>query len=208
MLPVYNPVVIARLHGRVAAFEDSGVIVDVGGVGYRVHMPAVQLADLGPPGATVTLHTYLHVRENDMELYGAVDAETLVLFRQLLTVSGVGPRLALAILSAFDVAAVQQAIVGEDIARLIEVPGVGRRTAQRIVLDLKSKLEAAGVAQAPAGRFAVADPVATEEAEALAALLSLGYTRSEARQALAGLPADADLTVEGRILGALRLLSR
>jgi Holliday junction DNA helicase RuvA len=208
MLPVYNPVVIARLHGRVAAFEDSGVIVDVGGVGYRVHMPAVQLADLGPPGATVTLHTYLHVRENDMELYGAVDAETLVLFRQLLTVSGVGPRLALAILSTFDVTAVQQAIVGEDIARLIEVPGVGRRTAQRIVLDLKGKLEAAGVAQAPAGRFAAADPVATDEAEALAALLSLGYTRSEARQALAGLPADADLTVEGRILGALRLLSR
>lgn len=205
---MYNPVVIARLHGRVAAFEDSGVIVDVGGVGYRVHMPAVQLADLGPAGATVTLHTYLHVRENDMELYGAVDAETLALFRQLLTVSGVGPRLALAILSTFDVGAVQQAIVGEDIARLIEVPGVGRRTAQRIVLDLKGKLEAAGVAHAPAGRFAASDPAATDETEALAALLSLGYTRAEARQALAGLPDDADLTVEGRILGALRLLSR
>ncbi len=205
---LYNPRMIARLHGRVAAIEDGAVIIDVGGVGYRVHMPAGQLADLGPAGATATLHTYLHVRENDLELYGGLDAETLVLFRQLLSVSGVGPRLALAVLSTFDVATVQQAIVGEDVTRLCEVPGVGRRTAQRIVLDLKSRLEAAGVAPATAGRFAVADVAAAGEAEALAALLALGYTRGEARQALAALPPDTDQTVEGRILGALRLLSR
>jgi Holliday junction DNA helicase RuvA len=200
--------VIARLHGRVAALEDGAVVIDVGGVGYRVHLPAGQLAELGPVGATATLHTYLHVRENDLELYGALDADTLVLFRQLLSVSGVGPRLALAVLSAFDVAAVQQAIVGEDVARLTEVPGIGRRTAQRIVLDLRGRLEAAGVTLAPAGGFAAADAATVDTAEALAALLALGYTRGEARRALAALPADADPSVEGQILAALRLLSR
>ena len=199
---------IARLHGRSVSFEDGAVIVDVGGVGYRVHVPVNQLADLGPVGATVTLHTYLHVRENDLELYGAVDTETLALFRLLLSVSGVGPRLALALLAAFDTATLQQAIVGDDIARLIEVPGVGRKTAQRIVLDLRSKLEAAGITPGPAGRFAALDVASADDADAVAALMALGYSRGEALRALAVVAPDPDLTVEGRILGALKAMAR
>jgi len=185
--------------------DEGSVIVDVGGVGYRVHVPAALLADLGPVGATVTLHTYLHVRETELELFGAADPEALALFRMLLSVSGVGPRSALAMLSAIDPTALQQAIVGEDIARLTEVPGIGRRTAQRIILDLRGKLEAAGVVAAPAGRFdaGAADPAA---AEALAALVALGYTRGEARRALAMTGAQPDMAIEARIVAALRVL--
>ena len=199
---------IARLHGRTVALEEGAVIVDVGGVGYRVHVPANQVGDLGPIGATVTLHTYLHVRENDLELFGAVDVETLAMFRLLLMVSGVGPRLALAILATFDTATVQQAIVLEDIGRLTEVSGVGRRTAQRIVLDLKGRLEAAGVMPGPAGHFAAMDAAASDDAEAVVALMALGYSRGEARRALAVLDPDTDPSVEGRILAALKNLAR
>lgn len=195
---------IARLQGRVAVLEDGAVILDVGGVGYRVHLPLPVLADLGPEGSSATLFTYLHVRENELELFGAADAESLATFRLLLGVSGIGPRVALAILSRFDTATIRQAIVAEDIARLSEVPGIGRRTAQRIVLELKAKLEAQGVtAEAPSG-FAAADARGVDEA--LEALVSLGYPRAEARRALAGLPPEAGDSVEARILAALRVL--
>lgn len=198
---------IARLHGPVVALEDGAVIVDAGGVGYRVHVPASLVADLGPVGTVATLHTYLHVRENELELFGAVDPAALALFRLLLTVSGIGPRAALAILSTFDAAAIEQAIVGEDVTRLTEVPGIGRKMAQRIVLDLKSRLEALGVIAGPAGRFADRDAAAAGDSDALAALVALGYSRAEARQALAAAEVAADATVENRILAALRTLS-
>jgi Holliday junction DNA helicase RuvA len=193
---------IAYLHGRLAALEDSAIVVDVGGVGYRVHVPAPLLADLGPLGAPVTVHTYLHVRETEMELYGAGDADSLGLFRLLLTVSGVGPRLALAMLSTYDAPRLQRAIVAEDVETLVEVPGVGRKTAQRLVLDLKSRLEAAGVVPEPAGTFG-----SPEDADALAALMALGYGRGEARRALAAAPLEPAAPVEERIRAALQALA-
>jgi holliday junction DNA helicase RuvA len=194
--------VIARLHGHLAATEDGAVVVDVGGVGYRVRVPTSALAELGPEGATVTLHTRLVVRDNEVALYGATDPEAMTLFDDLLGVTGVGPRLAMAMLSTFDASTLGRAIVSEDTARLSQASGVGRKTAQRIVLELKGRLEADG---RYLGGAAGAQPVA-EDAEAEAALVSLGYTKGEARRALAA-TTDAGGTVEARILAALRWLS-
>lgn len=201
---------IAFLHGKVLALEESAVVLDVGGVGYRVHVPLPTLADVGPVGAVASVHTYLHVRENELELYGAADADTLALFKLLLGVSGVGPKLALAMLSAIDAPTLQRAIVAEDLNRLTEVPGVGRKTAQRMVLDLKTKLIAAGVTpdlRGGVGLGGATGLTGVADDEALGALLALGYTRGEARRALAAANLGAEATVEERIRAALRELA-
>ncbi len=193
---------IARLRGSVLEFEESAVLLDVGGVGYRVHLPALQLSELGPPGSEVELHTHLHVRETEMELFGAIDRATLALFKELLKVGGIGPKVALSVLSTLDAGTLRQAIVSEDIARLTEVPGIGRKTAQRIVLDLKSRLEDESL-PLPAGAGSGAAGAAQDEA--LEALISLGYSRAEARRALAAI--DPGQPVEARIMAALQSLS-
>lgn len=195
---------IARLSGTVIALEDGALILDVGGVGYRIHVPAGVLAEQGRLGETVTLLTHLHLRENEMELYGAADGVTLALFKQLLAVSGIGPKLALAVLSALDPGSLRRAILAEDLARLTEVPGVGRKTAARIVLDLKSRLEAdgLGLGDLPAG---LQQQGFTADAEALEALLALGYSRAEARRGLATV--DPGLPLEARLVAALRSLA-
>ncbi len=119
--------VIASLHGRVTALETDAAVVDVAGVGYRVFVPAPLLADLGPVGSTVTLHTYLHVRENELALYGASDPATVRLFQMLLGVSGIGPRIALAVLSTYSSEDIQTAIVAEDVEALTRVSGIGKK---------------------------------------------------------------------------------
>jgi Holliday junction DNA helicase RuvA len=197
---------IARLHGRLVAIEAEAVVLDVAGVGYRVHVPTTLLADLGPEGTTATLHTHLYVRETEMTLFGAAVPEAMTLFSDLLSVSGVGPRVAMAMLSTFDVATLQAAIVGGDVALLTEVPGIGKKTAQRLILDLKSKLEAAGV---PPGLGTSPTLAAIPENEdALAALQALGFPRGEARRALVAAEVAAEATVEERITAALRAMSR
>ena len=195
---------IARLRGTVLAIEPSAIVLDVAGVGYRVHVPGSQLAELGPVGGEAVLHTYLHVRENEMELFGAVDAATLGLFKQLLKVTGIGPKVALAVLSTLDATALRHAILAEDVSRLTEVPGIGRKTAQRIVLDLKGRLEAEGLAL-PEGVPGAGGPTGPGEDDAVAALVSLGYNRGEARRALAAI--DPGLALEARIVAALQALS-
>jgi len=149
----------------------------------------------------------LHVREAEMELYGAEDAASLGLFKQLLSVSGIGPKLALALLSGMTTSALRRAILGEDLTRLTEVPGVGRKTAARMVLDLKSRLEAEGYGLGPeSGALpGLTAPGWSEDSEALEALISLGYSRAEARRGLATV--DPGLPLERRIVEALRGLA-
>jgi Holliday junction DNA helicase RuvA len=194
--------VIARLHGRVLALEDDAVILDVGGVGFRVHVPTSLLADLGPEGATATLHTHLVVRENEWLLVGAADREAMSLFELLLGVGGVGPRVALALLSVTEPAALRQAIVDEDVAVITRAPGVGRRTAERIVLELRGRLEATDRTGLPSM------PLSGAQSDALEALVALGYSRGEARRALAQAQDVAEgAGVEERVMAALRTLS-
>jgi holliday junction DNA helicase RuvA len=188
--------VIARLRGRAVARTAEGLVLDVGGVGYLVAATpgAARAADAG---GEVTVETYLHVREDALQLFGFADSAERELFLQLLSVNGVGPKVALAIVSGSPAAELRRAIVREDAARFQAIPGIGRKTAERIVLELKERL-AAGVdvpAVASAGG-------AEGHLVARDALVELGYTVSEAEQALAAV--DAELPAEERVRLALK----
>lgn len=203
------PPMIARLSGRIAAVESDALVVDVGGVGYRVYVPLPVLAAAGQEGDAVALHTHLHVREAELTLYGALDAATLAAFQLVQTVSGIGPRVALAMLSTFDATTLQSAIAAEDVDALVGVPGVGRKIAQRIVLELKGKV--AGLPFAPAAGGGWGDGgfgAGGAQADAIAALTALGYTPAEARRAVASAGLDAEATVEDHVRAALQALAR
>jgi Holliday junction DNA helicase RuvA len=186
--------VIARLRGRAIGNTPEGLIVDVGGVGYLVAATpsAVRAAD---GAAEIALHTYLHVREDAMQLYGFADAAERQLFVQLLSVNGVGPKVALAIVSGSPAAELRRAIVLEDIARFQAIPGIGKKTAERIVLELKEKL---GDAPVPISAAAGTQP----HVVARDALVELGYSVGEAEQALAAV--DPELSPEERVRQALK----
>jgi len=186
--------VIGQLRGRPAARRRDGLVLDVGGVGYLVQATPRALAR-AEGAAEVTLETYLHVREDALQLYGFADAAERELFEQLLSVSGVGPKVALAILSGSTPAELRRAIAREDTARFQAIPGIGRKTAQRVVLELKEKL-ASPAAAAEAGGEAQPHLIARD------ALVELGYSPAEAERALAEI--DADLPPEERVRLALR----
>ena len=178
---------ISRLRGTVVARSGAGIVVDVGGVGYLVAAtPRVQ-ARLGEE---TTVDTYLHVREDALQLYGFASADERELFELLLGVSGIGPKVALAIVSGSTPAELRRAIAREDTARFEAIPGIGRKTAQRVVLDLKDKLGV--VAEASTGGA----PLARE------ALVELGWTVVDAERALAGV--DESLPVEEQVRAALK----
>jgi holliday junction DNA helicase RuvA len=183
---------IARLRGKAVASTAEGLVLDVGGVGYLVAATpaAVRKAD----GADeVTVETYLHVREDALQLYGFADRAERELFVQLLSVNGVGPKVALAIVSGSPPAELRRAIVLEDAARFQAIPGIGKKTAERIVLELKEKIGSDDVVTAIAPK---ADLVARD------ALVELGWSVAEAEQALAR--TDADAPPEERVRQALR----
>jgi Holliday junction DNA helicase RuvA len=185
------------IRGTVVELSPDGVVVSVGGVGLRLLVPPAGLSRLPRPGAEVTLHTHLQVREDALTLYGFLTREERDLFVRLLTVNGVGPKLALGALSALPAQRLAAVIAAGDVDTLARLPGIGRKTAQRIVLDLKGKLAAPGaVAAAPTGVLAVA-------AEALR---SLGYTQAEIAAALATLPQDEDLTEEEAVRRAFQAM--
>ena len=175
------------------SIDTATVVLDVNGVGYRVNVPNDVLASAAM-GRSLELHTYLHVRDAEMTLYGAPDRESMRLFEMLLSVGGVGPRLAMAVLSAMSAVAVLRCIEMEDVDALTRVPGVGRKTAMRMILDLRGKLPDLGPISA----------LPTDEA--LLALTGLGYTPAEARAALDAV--DPDGALEDRIRAALQQLSR
>ena len=186
---------IARLRGKPAARRGDALVLDVGGVGYLVQATpsALRRADAG---GEVTIETYLHVREDALQLYGFADRSERELFVQLLAVSGIGPKVALAIVSGSPAADLRRAIVLQDTARFQAIPGVGKKTAERIVLELKEKLGAE-------------DPVPISTAAGTSvhvtardALVELGYSVLEAEQALASV--DPDLPAEERVRLALR----
>jgi holliday junction DNA helicase RuvA len=187
---------IARLRGRCVANTPDGLVLDVGGVGYLV--AATPTAVRAATGSDeVSVHTYLHVREDALQLYGFAEPSERELFVQLLSVNGIGPKVALAIVSGSPAAELRRAIALEDTARFQAIPGIGKKTAERIVLELKEKL-GAGVpeAAAPAASGAPTHLVARD------ALVELGWTVVEAEQALA--ETDPDLTPEERVRQALK----
>jgi len=173
--------VIAFVRGRVADRGEGTVVVDVQGVGHLVHVPGGTVVPA--PGREVTLHTSLQVREDSMTLYGFADRESLHLFELLLTASGIGPRLALAALTALRPVVLEAAIADGDVAVLTTVPGVGRKVAERIVLELRDRVGATRAA--PAGTAAASDDEAV--ATVREALAGFGFTSVEVRDVMARL---------------------
>ncbi len=190
---------IGRLSGKLLAKHPPQILVDVQGVGYEVDVPMSTLYQLPATGAEVTLLTHLIVREDAHHLYGFATESERAVFRQLLRISGVGARTALAVLSGMSVADLQQAVSAQDSARLIKVPGIGKKTAERLLLELRDKLDLAGVVVPVAG-------AADSGSDIVNALLALGYNDREVAWALKQLPAETGVT-EG-IRQALKLLSK
>jgi len=187
---------IASLYGKLESLGSDGAVINVGGIGFRVYMPTSTLSTLGKIGEEVKLHTYLHLREDNAALYGFASTEEMGLFQNLISVSGLGPRLALAMLSAMTTERLVMAIANGSADLLTEIPGIGKRTADRLILELKEKI-GAGWATTPAVQLA------EENADVLAALTSLGYSVAEANRAVASLPADSKLSLEDRVKQAL-----
>ena len=190
---------IARLTGRLVEKHPPNIVVDVHGVGYELDVPMSTFYHLPATGQEVTLLTHLVVREDAQLLFGFGSEAERQLFRQLLRISGIGARIALSLLSGLSVAEVQSAVAQQDSARLTRIPGIGKKTAERLLLELKDKL--GPVAGAPAQ--AAAAPAGED---ALNALVALGYSDKEARAALARL--GAELPVQDAIRQALRILAR
>ena len=184
------------LTGQVAVIGDQYLVVMIGGVGLRVNIPRSVREVVDGRGQTITLYTHLAVREDALTLYGFTDRDERALFETLLTVSGVGPRLALAIVSTLSVAQLQNAIAREEPEILTRVPGIGKKLAQRLALELKDKL-----AIEPATGLAAISDIDTD---VLAALTALGYSVVEAQSALQAIPRDAPQDVETRVLLALQ----
>ncbi len=187
---------IASLYGKLESLGSDGAIINVGGIGFQVYMPTSTLSTLGKIGEEVKLHTYLHLREDNASLYGFASTDELGLFQNLISVSGLGPKLALAMLSAMNIERLTMAIATSSVDLLTEIPGIGKKVANRLILELKEKI-GAGWITTPAVQLA------EENAEVVAALTSLGYSVSEATRAVASLPPDSELSLEDKVKQAL-----
>ena len=197
---------IASVEGRVGAVAFDSLVIEVGGIGYRVFASPAILSTAAP-GSTVKLHTFHLVREDLQALYGFRTAEELGFFTLLLTVTGVGPKVALAIVGSRPTADLQLAIMAQDQAVLVSIPGIGKKLAERIIFELKEKVAAAGIA---AGGTAGLGGTGASEGEVVAALQALGYSLAEAREASRIALADVGVasTLEERVKAALRSLLR
>jgi len=196
---------IASLRGALTEKGASTCVIEAGGVGYLVQVSSYTIAALPERGAAVSLRTRQIVREDSIQLFGFSDPEELKLFDLLIGVSGVGPRLALALLSGLQPAAVARAIRGEQVGALTTVPGIGRKTAERVIVELRDKLET----PAALGREGGVMPRSAQWEDAVAALTSLGYTPAQAQDALRRLGEDLEsLSLEDLVRRALARLGK
>jgi Holliday junction DNA helicase RuvA len=187
---------IASLRGTLEALNVDSAVINVGGVGFQVFMPVSTLLTFGGLGEEVRVHTHTHVREDAILLFGFAAEEDLKLFQMFINVSGFGPKLALSMLSAMSVEQLASAIAGGSEELLTSVPGIGKKLAGRLILELKDKISTGW-----AGAKLV--PVSEGDGEVVSALLGLGYSSSEASRAVASLPRDKKLTLEEKVKQAL-----
>jgi Holliday junction DNA helicase RuvA len=189
--------VIGRLRGRLVRKSPPALIVDVGGVGYELEAPMSTFYRLPELGSEVELHTHLVVREDAHLLYGFATEEERRLFRDLLRVTGIGPKIGLALLSGIDVPTFLACVEAQDVDALVRIPGIGRKTAERLLVEMRDRIRALGELPSAAGRR---DPAAGAQAEAHAALVALGYRPPEATRLLK--------SVEGEGAGTEELIRR
>jgi Holliday junction DNA helicase RuvA len=198
--------VIAHLRGRILEKQPHRIVVEVGGVGYEVFVPLSTFYGLGEPGSDVALRVQTYVREDALSLYGFGTRLEQELFQRLIGVSGIGPKVALAVLSGIEPPELIRAIERSDLARLTAIPGVGRKTSERIVLELKDRLPTEPAAVGPAGPAAGAPAL---RGDLLSALINLGYHRPLAEKAVdSALRAAPDGDFERTLKLALRELAK
>ena len=205
---------IAHLSGTLLAKQATSVILDVGGVGYEVTIPLSTFYDLEDAGASVQLRIYTHVREDALQLYGFKTARERELFLRLISVSGIGPKLGITMLSGMSADEIIASIRTNNLARLTSIPGVGKKTAERLVIELRDKiaslsspaLEEEFATQAGKGTPSSEDAVRDD---ALSALLNFGYPKAAAEKAItAAIAEDSEITVETLLRRSLRLLAK
>ena len=192
---------IAHLTGKILFKESQQVIVDVGGVGYAIVVSLHTFYELPPEGLEVSLHIHTHLREDQLSLFGFLDLDEKLTFQQLMKVSGVGPKLAMTLLSGLSPYEIRQAIVEENKNALRAIPGIGQKVAERILIDLKGKIQIGAKSQKQATASQAYD-------EALSALTHLGYTRALAESALAKLNWSQGMELREAIKQGLRNLAR
>lgn len=190
---------IATLEGILEYRGNDYVIVNVGGIGFRAYISGSTLSQLGTVKGKVSLYTHLHVREDNISLYGFASNEELALFRNLISVSGVGSKVALTLLSALNPEQVVMAIASGDIDLISKAPGIGKKMAGRLIVELKGKLEKEWTETAL--------PLAPESADVIAALTGLGYSLTEATKAISKLPDSEGLSLEEKIKLALQQMA-
>jgi len=191
---------IATLEGILEYRGNDSIIINVGGIGFRVYVPSPTLSQLGAVKGKVSLYTHLHVREDNISLYGFASSEELSLFKNLISVSGIGSKLALALLSALNPEQLVMAITSGDIDLLSQAPGIGKKMASRLVVELKGKLEKEWKE--------VVLPLAPESADVISALTGLGYSVAEATKAISKLPDAEKLSLEEKVKMALQQMAR
>ena len=194
---------IAQVRGRLLRKEPQEAIVDVGGVGYRVAIPLSTFYRIGEPGGEVTLLTHTHVREDALALFGFLTADEQALFERLIAVSGVGPKLALSILSGIEAPDLVAALRASDVPRLTRIPGVGKKTAERLVLELKDKVQGLAATEEAAGP----SPVSRAKEDLVSALVHLGYSRPEAEKGVDRALKEGEGRFEDILRRTLRILS-
>jgi Holliday junction DNA helicase RuvA len=206
---------IAHLSGTLLSKQATSVILDVGGVGYEITIPVSTFYELEDPGATVQLRIYTHVREDALQLYGFKTARERELFMRLISVSGIGPKLGITLLSGMSADEMIASIRTNNLARLTLIPGVGRKTAERLVMELRDKVAALSspeLEEELGARTAEGAPLPTEDSmrsDVLSALLNLGYQRSSAEKAVtAAMDEGGDVSVESILRRSLRKLAK
>ena len=199
---------IAFLRGRIVDKQPNRIIIDIQGVGYDVHVPLSTFYEIGEVGSDVALRVHTHVREDALQLYGFLTELERQLFERLIGISGIGPKLAVAVLSGMDPRDLVTAVQRADVARLTSIPGVGKKTAERIVLELKDRL-AQIVMPAAADTAPPASGADRLRADLLSALQNLGYHRPQAEKAIeTAVKSMTDATFEQALKSALRELMR
>ncbi len=191
---------ISSIRGILQKTTTESIVVEVGGVGFKVFVPTSTLSMLGNIGDSVSLVTHLHIREDNLSLYGFATEDELSTFELLINVSGIGPKVGLSILSASSIDSLRLAIATGNVETLKRIPGIGAKTAGRIILDLKGKIDATSITPREAGS-------AIGDADVFGALLNLGYSPAEAQEAIQSLPPDGSSNLEERIVAALRYFS-
>ena len=191
---------IASLKGIVQNKKPEGIIVDVNGIGYHVNIPLCNLGDIPEPGESVFFHTYTHVREDALQLFGFLSEEERKVFTTLIGISGIGPKLGLTILSGMPVQRFIETVHNEDVSLLTTIPGLGKKTASRLVLELKGKLP--DFAETPALNKSSAAH------DAISALVNLGYRRALADKAVEAAIKNNAIIIEDVIKEALKYLNK